>query len=32
MGIPAEKAVNLDSMHNPESINHFVELSHRIND
>jgi acetoacetyl-CoA synthetase len=32
MGIPVEKAVNLDSMHNPESINHFVELSHRIND
>jgi acetoacetyl-CoA synthetase len=30
MGIPVEKAVNLDSMHNPESINYFVELSHRI--
>ena len=31
MGIPVEKAVNLDSMHNPETINYFVELSHRIN-
>ena len=31
LGIPVEKAVNLDSMHNPESINYFVELSHRIN-
>ena len=30
LGIPVEKAVNLDSMHNPESINYFVELSHRI--
>jgi acetoacetyl-CoA synthetase len=30
MGIPVEKAVNLDSMHNPESINYFVELSHKI--
>lgn len=30
MGIPVEKAVNLDSMLNPESINYFVELSHRI--
>jgi acetoacetyl-CoA synthetase len=31
MGIPVENAVNLDSMLNPESINYFVELSHRIN-
>ena len=30
MGIPAAKAVNLDSMNNPESIDYFVELSHKI--
>jgi len=30
MRIPVEKAVNLDSMHNPETINYFVELSHSI--
>ena len=30
MGIAVEKAVNLDSMLNPESINYFVELSHSI--
>ena len=30
MGIPVEKAVNLDSMHNPESINYFLELSRRM--
>jgi len=30
-GIPVEKAVNVDSMGNPESIRFFVELAERLN-
>lgn len=31
MGWPVEKAVNLDSMSNPDSIRYFVELASRLN-
>lgn len=30
-GIPVEKAVNIDSMGNPEAINYFVRLGHELN-
>jgi acetoacetyl-CoA synthetase len=30
MGMPVEKAVNLDSMHNPESMNYFLEFADRM--
>ncbi len=31
MGIPVEKAVNLGSMGNPESMDHFIEMAARLN-
>jgi acetoacetyl-CoA synthetase len=30
-GIPVEKAVNIDSMGNPEAIDYFVRLAHELN-
>jgi acetoacetyl-CoA synthetase len=30
MGIPADKAVSIDSMTNPQSINYFVDMSKRF--
>ena len=30
-GIPVEKAVNIDSMGNPEAIDYFVRLGHELN-
>jgi acetoacetyl-CoA synthetase len=30
MGVPLEKAVNVDSMRNPESLQYFVDLAKRL--